>query len=176
MIQKHIILFNPKGGVGKSTLCERTAMQLLNLGHTVSVENTDQQVHVELRPNDTAEFCLYDTMGAYSSRNMELLASAAEAGSEAKIIVPTGTSKNDFKDIDFLKSKLDHSGLLDRTIFVFTKVRATSLALKKKRLQLDMLDLKHCAYVMPLLEDFSEERDTPRTRNELTTFINEVIL
>ena len=176
MTKKHIICFNPKGGVGKSTWCERIAIELLRLGHSVSVENTDQQVHMELRQDDGADFCLYDTMGAYSAKNMELLAAASGDDVDALIIVPTGTSKNDFKDIDFLKSQLEKHDLLDKTIFVFTKVRKNSQSLIKRRLQLDSLGFKHCKYTMPSLEDFSEERNTPRTRNEVSQFLNEVIL
>ncbi|TBT34116.1 ParA family protein, partial [Vibrio parahaemolyticus] len=31
-------------------------------------------------------------------------------------------------------------------------------------------------WVMPMLEDFSEQRDTARTRNEISAFLHEVIL
>lgn len=176
MKQKHIIFFNPKGGVGKSTWCERTAMELERLNYLVSVENTDQQVHITLRENEEAQFCLYDTMGAYSSANMKLVSAASNSNVDALIIVPTSTSKNDFKDIDFLKTQLKKNNMLDKTIFVFTKVRKNSVSLKKRRKQLSKLGFKYCKYSMPILEDFSEERDTARTRNEISAFLHEVLL
>ena len=171
---KHIIFLNTKGGCGKSTLCEFSARELARTGHAVSVDNTDQQVHVTLSEIDNADFCLYDTAGAFTGSNMELL---KEASSEnTLIIVPLLTSKNDFKEVPFLTSKLTELNLIDRTKFVFTNVRTNSKSLIERRKQMEALNLEVAKWTMPTLEDFREQRDTSRTRNEISNFLSEIVL
>ncbi|MEE7918676.1 ParA family protein, partial [Vibrio parahaemolyticus] len=96
----HIIFFNTKGGVSKSTLCEYSAAELQRLGHRVHVDNTDQQQHVTLIDNEDAEFFLYDTAGAFTAANVDLLKAASEAN--AMVIIPMNTGKNDLKELDFI--------------------------------------------------------------------------
>ena len=171
---KHIIFFNTKGGVGKSTLCEYTARTLADLGHVVSVDNTDQQVHVTLIQNDDAEFCIYDTAGAFTSANVDLLAAASSV--DSLIIIPIKTGKNDFKELNFLVQKLQGLNLTDKTRFVFTNTRSNSKALAARRDELAALNLNSVDWFMPSLEDFSEQRNTKRTRIEMNVFLSEVIL
>lgn len=170
----HIIFFNTKGGVGKSTLCEFAARELARTGRTVAVENTDQQKHVTLIINEEAEFNLYDTAGAFTTQNMELLSAAAEA--DAVIIIPLNTGINDLKELDFLISKLEKHKIKHKSFFLFTRARINSKSLKLRRETLRNKGLNVCKYVMPSLEDFSEQRDTSRTRNEISQFLNEVIM
>ena len=73
----HIIFFNTKGGVSKSTLCEYTSIELQRLGYSVHVDNTDQQRHVTLIENEEADFFLYDTAGAFTADNVDLLKAAS---------------------------------------------------------------------------------------------------
>lgn len=171
---KHVVFLNTKGGVGKSTLCEFSARELNRTGHAVSVGNTDQQLHVTLSEIDDEDFCLYDTAGAFTGENMELLRDASSENT--LIIVPLLTSKNDFKEVPFLTAKLKELGLINRTKFVFTNVRANSKSLIDRRAQMKDLGLDVVQWTMPTLEDFREQRDTSRTRNEISRFINEVIL
>lgn len=77
----HIIFFNTKGGVSKSTLCEFSSMELQRLGYKIHVDNIDQQEHVTLIENEDADFFLYDTAGAFTSANVELLKSACDVNS-----------------------------------------------------------------------------------------------
>lgn len=172
---KHIIFFNTKGGVGKSTLCEYSARELVRTGHRVQVQNTDQQSHVTLREHDNADFYLYDTMGAFSAENMALLEAAARV--DALIVVPIGTGTNDFNELSFLLDNLKQLNLIDNMIFVFTCTRPKSKYLKERREALDALQLglKHAKWVLPTLESFGQQFDTSRTRNEISQFINEVI-
>jgi len=178
-LQKHIIFFNTKGGVCKSTLCQYSANELQRLGHSVSVGNTDQQKHIEMIENDDAEFCLYDTAGAFLKANVDLLKAASEVDpSEHKvfIIVPITTGKNDFKEFDFLIEKLGEYGALDHTRFVFTKTRRNSKAMRERKKILDANGVEPMRYVMPTLEDFGDELDTARTRNEISQFLHEFAL
>ncbi|QQX82690.1 hypothetical protein JK628_23195 (plasmid) [Shewanella sp. KX20019] len=174
MQSKHVVFFNTKGGVCKSTLCEYTSNGLQSLGRSVDVTNNDQQQHITLIQNDDAEFFLYDTAGAFTVKNIDLLKAAAEA--EAVIIVPITTGKNDLKEFGFLLERLEEYGVKDKARFVFTKTRANSKALKERRQTLSEHGIESARYVMPHLEDFSEQRDTARTRNEISAFIHEVIL
>jgi chromosome partitioning protein len=170
----HIIFFNSKGGVSKSTLCEYTAQELQRLEYSVNVDNTDQQQHVTLIENEDADYFVYDTAGAFTSDNLELLKAAANVNS--LIIVPLNTGKNDFKEIPFIAKKLNELGLKDKTRFVFTKARLNSKSLTERRITLAELGLISIIWVMPMLDDFSEQRNTARTRNEISAFLHEVIL
>ncbi|MEZ8863295.1 ParA family protein [Vibrio sp. 10N.247.311.51] len=169
----HIIFFNTKGGVSKSTLCEYTARELQRLGHSVHVDNTDQQQHVTLIDNEEADFFLYDTAGAFTADNVELLKAAS--GEDAKVIIPMNTGKNDLKELGFLLGRLNEYGIKDKSQFVFTKTRANSKSLAARRETLEQHDMTSVKWIMPQLEDFSEQRDTARTRNEISEFIHEVI-
>ena len=170
----HIIFFNSKGGVSKSTLCEYTAQELQRLGYSVNVDNTDQQQHVTLIENENADYFVYDTAGAFTSDNVELLQAAVDV--KSLIIVPLNTGKNDLKEIPFLVAKLDELGLKDKTRFVFTKTRVNSKSLSERRSTLKELGLSSLKWVMPMLEDFSEQRNTARTRSEISTFLHEAVL
>ncbi|WP_150138523.1 ParA family protein [Candidatus Enterovibrio escicola] len=172
---QHLIFFNTKGGSGKSTLCEYSAMELQRLGHNVSVENTDQQQHVTLIQNDAADFCLYDTAGAFTHENVKLLRAARDANS--LIIVPMNTGKNDLKELPFLVSKLVEYQVREKTRFVFTKTRTKGRILESRRETLVAagLGLLTLIWVMPVLDDFAEMRQSARTRNVISTFLKEVL-
>lgn len=170
----HLIFFNTKGGVSKSTLCEYTSSELQRLGYKVNVENTDQQLHVNLIDDTDADYFLYDTAGAFTADNVELLQAASNA--DALIIVPMNTGKNDLKELEFLLSKLDEYGVKDKTRFVFSKTRPNSKALAMRRATLSEHGMSAVSWIMPMLDDFGEQRDTKRTRSEIKTFLDEVIL
>ncbi|ODS09725.1 ParA family protein [Vibrio scophthalmi] len=170
----HIIFFNTKGGVSKSTLCEFTARELKRIGYGVHVDNTDQQEHVTLIDNEDADYFLYDTAGAFTADNVELLKAAAEA--KSLIIIPMNTGVNDLKELDFILSRLDEYGVREKARVVFTKTRQNSKALQARRVTLKERGLDSINWVMPMLEDFSEQRETARTRNEISAFLHEVIL
>lgn len=170
----HIILFNTKGGTAKSTLCEYISKELQRLNHSINVDNTDQQKHVSIIDNDDADFYLYDTAGAFTTDNVDLL--EASASEKSLVLIPIGTGKNDFLELDFLIDNLEKCGVLDKSKFVFTKARANSKSLKSKRDLLKSKGLNVCKYVMPTLEDFSEQRYTTRTTNEISQLLHEIIL
>lgn len=171
---KHVIFLNTKGGSGKSTLCEYTANELQRLGHRIELVNLDQQQHVIEREEVDAHFCVYDTPGVFAEDTLELLNAARDA--ESIIIIPTGCGQNDTKEIPFLAEQLTELGLIDRCVFVFTRARSNSRALADRRQWLENLGYPVARWFMPLLEDFSEQRDTARTRNEISAFLHEVIL
>ncbi|ENH2028431.1 ParA family protein [Vibrio parahaemolyticus] len=170
----HIIFFNTKGGVSKSTLCEFSSMELQRLGYKVHVDNIDQQEHVTLIENEEPDFFLYDTAGAFTSANVDLLKSASAANS--LIIIPMNTGVNDLKELDFILARLNEFGVKDKARIVFTKTRQNSKALQDRKATVKGRGLKPLNWVMPMLEDFSEQRDTARTRNEISAFLHEVIL
>ena len=171
---KHIIFFNTKGGSGKSTLCQYSSKELSRLGIRAEVVNTDQQQHVTtFNPLDPS-YCLYDTAGVFAADTLDLLRAAANA--DSVIVVPTGCGKNDAKEIPFIVEQLNELQLLDKAVFVPVRARTNSKALATRRESLKAQGLNVSKWFMPLLEDFSEQRDTARTRNEISQFINEVVL
>lgn len=170
----HIIFFNTKGGVSKSTLCEFSSNELQRLGYTVHVDNTDQQEHVTLLENESADYFLYDTAGAFTADNVELLKAAADVN--ALIVIPMNTGVNDLKELDFILARLDEFGVKDKSRIVFTKTRKNSKALKERKDTVLERGLIPVNWVMPILDDFGEQRDTARTRNEISAFLHEVIL
>lgn len=170
----HVILFNTKGGTSKSTLCSYLSYELQELNYSVSVGNTDQQKHVDVIDNDEADYFLYDTAGSFTSDNIDLL--RASVLENAIILIPLNTGNNDFKEIEFLINNLKNIGVLEKSKFVFIKTRANSKALKEKRELLKSKGVFVCDYIMPLLEDFSEQRHTKRTKKEINTLLNEILL
>ncbi|MPS41549.1 ParA family protein [Vibrio sp. VGrn 2] len=170
----HIIFFNTKGGVSKSTLCEFSSLELQRLGYSVHVDNTDQQEHVTLIENEQADFFLYDTAGAFTAANVDLLKAAADV--KSLIVIPMNTGVNDLKELDFILARLDEFGVKDKSQIVFTKTRQNSKALQARKATVLERGLTPIKWVMPMLEDFSEQRDTSRTRNEISAFLHEVIL
>lgn len=170
----HIIFFNTKGGVSKSTLCEFSSLELQRLGYRVHVDNTDQQEHVTLIENEQADFFLYDTAGAFTAANVDLLKAAADV--KSLIVIPMNTGVNDLKELDFILARLDEFGVKGKSRIVFTKTRQNSKALQARKATVLERGLTPINWVMPMLEDFSEQRDTSRTRNEISAFLHEVIL
>lgn len=170
----HIVFFNTKGGVSKSTLCEFSALELQRLGYKVHVDNTDQQEHVTLIEDESADYFLYDTAGAFTADNVELL--KATSNVNALIVIPMNTGVNDLKELDFILARLDEFAVRDKAKVVFTKTRQNSKALQARKETLKEKDLAFLHWVMPMLEDFSEQRQTTRTRNEISAFLHEVIL
>ncbi|MFW9651206.1 ParA family protein [Vibrio parahaemolyticus] len=170
----HIIFFNTKGGVSKSTLCEFSSLELQRLGYNVHVDNTDQQEHVTLIENEQADFFLYDTAGAFTAANVDLLKAAADV--KSLIVIPMNTGVNDLKELDFILARLDEFGVKDKSRIVFTKTRQNSKALQARKATVLECGLTPVSWVMPMLEDFSEQRNTSRTRNEISAFLHEVIL
>ncbi|EHE7897958.1 ParA family protein [Vibrio parahaemolyticus] len=171
---KHCIYLNTKGGSGKSTLAYYSANELQRLGYPTEVVNLDQQQHIIEREDSDAAFCIYDTPGVFASDTLDLLNAARDANSV--IIIPTGCGVNDTKEIPFVADQLAELGLIDRCTFVFTRARPNSKALRERRQWLESQGHNVARWFMPLLEDFSEQRDTSRTRNEISAFIHEVIL
>ncbi|HDM8140681.1 TPA: ParA family protein [Vibrio harveyi] len=175
----HIIFFNTKGGVCKSTLCDYSANELMRLGYSVEVTNTDQQNHVEAINTPDADFSLYDTAGVYLGETIKLLElarEAAENGQPVRVVVPMTLGHNDQIELPFLLEKLQEIGILDLCVFVFTKVRKNSKTLRERKGHLSGLGLNVSKFSLPYSEDFINRRFTTKTRNEISNFLHEVFL
>ena len=172
----HIVFMNTKGGVGKSTLCEYSGNELSRLGYLVSINNTDQQQHVDVNNLDEADFYLYDTAGAFTQDNIKLLEALSNPKVNGKIIVPLGVGKNDLKEIDFLIKNLVEYNLVDSTYFVFMRTTVTRKAYKKAKELLKTKNVNICKWVMPDLEYFGQGIIAPRTTNEISQFLHEIVL
>jgi len=166
---KHIVFFNTKGGVGKSTLAELTKRELEYHSHTVAMYNTDQQVHVTVQGDGTEEFGLYDTSGSFTQTNVDLLQAAAQ-NDDVRVIVPIGTGKNDFEELDFLVEKMEEYGIRDKVTFVISKARVGKLS-KLRQQQLRDRGLTVLNHVFPLLDDIAMQIDSYRVRCEISRLI-----
>lgn len=171
----HVIFFNTKGGVSKSTLCEYLARELELKGKLISVYNTDQQQHVKKINNNNSDFFLYDTIGAFTAKNQNLLIAAAEK-KESLIVVPMNTGENDFNEIGFLVENLNKYNVINKTFFVFTKTRKNSKLLRKRKEDIKKMNLNFLDWSMPMLDDFAEKKDTKRTKIEINMFMQELKL
>ena len=172
MNKTHIIFLSTKGGVGKSTLTRYTHNELTRLGYIVNVFNCDQQNHVDVISEQDPHFCIYDTAGAFTGDTVTLLQNAAESTEDnVQIVIPTGTGANDRKELPFIINEVDKVGLLDKTTVVITRTRVNSKARKDTTALLQEMSVNVSPWWMPTLEDFSEQRDTSRTRNEISSFI-----
>lgn len=174
----HLIVINSKGGVGKSTVVEYFAHELVRTGFVVSVSNTDQQQHVAIVDNQESDFYLYDTAGAFTEQNVTLLSAAGGLdSSEVKVIVPVGTGKNDRKEIPFMMSALAEYGISkEKIIFLITKARRHSKATITLKEYLAEAGVNYCGWTIPQLEDFAQGRHTSRTRSETSAILNEIVL
>lgn len=173
----HIVFFNTKGGVGKSTLCEYTARGLERIGYVVESINIDQQQHITERSHNEADHYLYDTQGSFTAANTDLLESLAGAD-DGLLIMPIGLGVNDLKEAQFVLSKLDEYGLVNRTIIVFTRTRKNSRVMAERREQLaeQAKGVRVAEWFMPNLDAFATLKDNKRTINEIDCFVKEVIL
>ncbi|MCV5991308.1 hypothetical protein OFO94_35130, partial [Escherichia coli] len=73
----------------------------------------------------------YDTAGAFTAANVELLKAAADVNS--LIVIPMNTGVNDLKELDFILDRLDEFGVKDKSRIVFTKTRQNSKALQARK-------------------------------------------
>ena len=169
----HILFFNTKGGVGKSTLCEYTSRHLSSKNKKVSVENTDQQIHVSLNSDNEADYFLYDTTGAFTDKNIVLLEAINSVNS--KIIIPMNVGLNDLREIKFLNKKLDDFGIKKHAKVVFTRARKNNKKIKLLKEQLNGFGINSFDWVMPSLQDFAFQEDTKRTRKEIDLFLGEIL-
>ncbi|MFS2001968.1 ParA family protein, partial [Vibrio breoganii] len=153
-----------------------TSRELQRLGHTVNVQNTDQQQHVELITNENATIHLYDTAGSFTQENLDLLNAAAQID-DVKIVIPITTGARCFKEVPFILDKMHELNLSGKYKFVFSKVRRPlTKGYYSRRKQLQELDAVISKWSLPLLEDFSEDVCTSNTKKEISQFIHEVIL
>ncbi|MEE7918697.1 ParA family protein, partial [Vibrio parahaemolyticus] len=94
----------------------------------------------------------------------------------AMVIIPMNTGKNDLKELDFILDRLGEFGVKEKARVVFTKTRQNSKSLQARKKTIKERGLIATNWVMPMLEDFSEQRHTSRTRNEISAFLHEAIL
>jgi chromosome partitioning protein len=166
-----IVFYSSKGGVGKSTLCKYTARELTRLGYTTSLINLDQQQHIDSYTTEGADYTLIDTAGFYDAKTIQLLDNIGKTPQGVLIVVPTGTGKNDREELDFVLGKLSEKSLQRNTSVVLSRTRPNSKALTTTQEVIHLLGFNYNNWVFPLLEDFSEHRDTSRTRNEISSFL-----
>lgn len=123
---KYIIQYSTKGGVGKTTFAKLLHTVLARLErYKVTGEDLDPQQHYadwlaanpELVVTEKeADFFLYDTQGAHTDTNKQLLQAVKNV--DALIIVPVRPSVEDVKEARRIGKRLAEAGVLDKAIFV----------------------------------------------------------
>ena len=130
---KYIIYYSSKGGVGKSTHAKLAHLVLGNNNQKkVAGDDMDPQQHYadwmannpELVSKEEADFFIYDTQGAHTDKNVELLTAAKEV--DSIILVPVRPSKDDMKEVSRMVQRLDKVGVLDKVVFFLNGCVANS--------------------------------------------------
>lgn len=131
---KYIILYSTKGGVGKSTFAKliHTVLSNNNL-RKVAGDDTDPQQHyanwmIENKKNSVnekdADFFIYDTQGAHTQTNIELLNAAKNE--DALIIIPVRPSNDDLTEAERIAKRLIKLDVLHKCVFVLNGCVANS--------------------------------------------------
>lgn len=131
---KYILFYSSKGGVGKSTHAKLTHLVLGNNNQKkVAGDDMDPQQHYAdwmannshlVSSEDEADFFIYDTQGAHTEKNIELLTAVKDV--DAVILVPVRPSKDDMKEVRRIVSRLDKIGVLDKVVFFLNGCVANS--------------------------------------------------
>lgn len=174
-MQKAIAVLNTKGGSGKSNLVTFSSSVLKNTyKRSVSVFNLDQQIHVSVSNEDNPDFIFFDTIGAFAGKTLSLI-ERMKKDSNAIIIVPVGSGKNDQREYKFVFDKLTELGVIDKTVFVLTKVRPSAKSVSDSRALLQSMGANVAKATISLLEDYAQERLTSsRCVNEISRLLNEI--
>lgn len=123
---KYVIFYSTKGGAGKSTFAKLShqVLALLERRYVIGEDLDPQQHYADfLKSNealvatsDNAEFFIYDTQGAHTKTNAELM--EACAGIDSVIIVPVRPSDDDIKEAKRISKRIKENNLTDKTVFV----------------------------------------------------------
>lgn len=131
---RYLIYYSSKGGVGKTTFAKISHLVLAdNNQKKVAGDDTDPQQHyadwMSLHKNlvsseEDAEFFIYDTQGAHTSANAELLTAACDA--DAVILIPVKPSSDDLKEAQRIANRLTQLNVMDKAIFFLNGCVANS--------------------------------------------------
>lgn len=131
---KYLIFYSSKGGVGKSTFAKITHQVLAdNNQKRVAGDDTDPQQHYGdwliknphlVSSEEDAQYFVYDTQGAHTSENIELLNAAREE--DAIILIPIKPSFDDLKEAERISKRLSKIGVMDKGVFFFNGCVANS--------------------------------------------------
>ena len=131
---KYIVFYSSKGGVGKTTHAKMTHLVLGNNNQKkVAGDDMDPQQHyADWMANNPhlvsseidADFFIYDTQGAHTEKNIELL--TAIKGVDAVILVPVRPSQDDMKEVRRIVTRLNKIGVLDKVVFFLNGCVANS--------------------------------------------------
>jgi chromosome partitioning protein len=179
---KYIILYSTKGGVGKSTLAKliHTVLSNNNL-RKVAGDDTDPQQHyanwmVEHKNNvvneKDADFFIYDTQGAHTQTNIDLLDAAKDE--DALIMIPVRPSNDDLKEAERIAERLSKINILHKCVFVLNGCVANSNYSSYIE-RLNSYGIKVARKCINSRKAFSDE---PKTReiNDISALLLEVLV
>lgn len=131
---RYLIYYSSKGGVGKSTFAKISHLVLAdNNQKKVAGDDTDPQQHYAdwmsqhknlVSSEEDAEFFIYDTQGAHTAANAELLTAACDA--DAVILIPVKPSSDDLKEAQRIANRLTQLNVMDKAIFFLNGCVANS--------------------------------------------------
>lgn len=178
---KYIIFYSSKGGVGKSTHAKLAHLVLGNNNQKkVAGDDMDPQQHYAdwmannpelVSKEEDADFFIYDTQGAHTDKNVELLTAAK--GADSIILVPVRPSKDDMKEVSRMVLRLEKVGVLDKVVFFLNGCVANS-NYKQYRDELS----KYGRVAKKQINNRIAFSDSPRTRevNDISALLLEVLL
>ncbi|WP_150149726.1 ParA family protein [Candidatus Enterovibrio escicola] len=178
---KYIIFYSTKGGVGKSTNAKMAHLVLAqNNLKRVAGEDIDPQQHyadwLEAHPElvsraEHAHFYIYDTQGAHTEKNIELLNATKEV--QAVILVPVRPSKDDIKEAKRIAKRLTKIGVMDKVIFFLNGCVANS---NHQSYRDDLISIGRVARKQINARVAFAENPKSREDNDMSALLLEVLL
>ncbi len=178
---RYIIFYSSKGGVGKSTIAKVTHRVLgSNNQKKVAGDDMDPQQHYAdwmanhpelVSEEKEADFFIYDTQGAHTDKNVELLKAAKDV--DSVILVPVRPSEDDMKEVRRIVPRLEKIGVLDKVVFFLNGCGANS---NYKSFRQDLSQYGKVAKKQ--INNRIAFSDNPKTReiNDVSALLLEVLL
>ena len=179
---KYLIHYSTKGGVGKSTI-SKIAHQVLadNNQKKVAGEDLDPQQHYAdwmgknaslVSSEESSDYFIYDTQGAHTKANEELLCAVKSV--EAIVLIPVRPSIDDMKEAERIATRLKRIGIQNKCIFFFNGCIA-NCSYKDYREVLEGFGIKVARKQINTRKAFAE-KPTLREINDISALLLEVLL
>jgi cellulose biosynthesis protein BcsQ len=179
---KYLIYYSTKGGVGKSTISKLSHQVLAdNNLKKVAGDDTDPQQHYSdwldanqkwVSEESCAEYYIYDTQGAHTDANVELLNAAK--GEDAIIMIPVRPSDDDIKEAKRIADRLSNIGITDKCLFFFNGCIA-NCNYADYRKKLEALGIRVARKQINTRKAFAE-KPTMREINDVSALLLEVLI
>ncbi|MDP2544690.1 ParA family protein [Photobacterium damselae subsp. piscicida] len=178
---KYIVFYSSKGGVGKSTFAKITHFVLANNNQKkVAGDDTNPQQHYADWMNansslcsneEVADYFIYDTQGAHTEVNIEILTACKTEN--AVILIPVKPSDDDIKEAKRIATRLKQLNVIDKAIFFLNGCVANS---NYKKYREELCSLGRVARKQINNRKAFAETPTQREINDVSALLLEVLI